>query len=262
MRQALAAEWTKLRTVSSAAWLVAAGVGGTVLLGSAMTASVDTSQCPSPASCQEDTVRLVLAGVWVGQVAVVVLAVLAVTNEYDTGMIQTTLTATPRRGTVLLAKAAVVTATVLASGTAGVIGSLAAGRAILPGNGFTEANGYPPLSVTDEPTLRAAGGTVLYLGLVALLGLGLGAAVRDTAGALLGVLTLLYVAPVVAALVGDPAWQARLQKVAPMTAGLAIQATRGLERLPIGPWAGLGVLAAWAGAAMVLGAVVLQVRDA
>jgi ABC-2 type transport system permease protein len=262
MRQSLASEWTKLRTVSSTAWLVAAVIGCTVLLGSAMAASVDISQCPSPASCQEDTARLALAGVWLGQVAVVVLAVLTMTSEYDTGMIQTTLAATPRRGTVLLAKAAVVTATVLAGGTAGVIGSLAAGRAILPGNGFTDANGYPPLSLADEPTLRAAGGTVLYLGLVALLSLGLGAVVRDTAGALLGVLTLLYLAPMVAALVGDAAWQARLQKVAPMTAGLAIQATRNLEQLPIGPWAGLGVLAAYAGTAMLLGAVVLQVRDA
>jgi hypothetical protein len=164
MRQVLASEWTKLRTVSGTAWLVAAAVVSTVLLGGAMTASVDTSLCPSPAGCQEDTTRLALAGVWAGQVAVVVLAVLAVTNEYDTGMIQTTLAATPRRGRVLLAKAAVVTTTVLAAGTAGVVGSLAAGRAILPGNGFTEANGYPPLSPADEPTLRAAGGTVLYLG--------------------------------------------------------------------------------------------------
>ncbi|HEV2893768.1 MAG TPA: ABC transporter permease, partial [Actinomycetota bacterium] len=104
MRRALASEWTKLRTVSSTAWLVAAAVGCTVLLSSAMAASVDTSQCPSPASCQEDTTRLALTGVWVGQVAVVVLAVLAVTSEYDTGMIQVTLAATPRRGTVLLAK--------------------------------------------------------------------------------------------------------------------------------------------------------------
>ena len=48
----------------------------------------------------------------------------------------------------------------------------------------------------------------------------------------------------------------------PQLREFAIQATRGLERLPIGPWAGLGVLAAWAGTAMLLGAVVLQVRDA
>jgi ABC-2 type transport system permease protein len=46
-----------------------------------------------------------------------------------------------------------------------------------------------------------------------------------------------------------------------MTAGLAIQATRDLDRLPIGPWAGLGVLAAWAAAAVLAGGVVFTVRD-
>jgi ABC-2 type transport system permease protein len=88
-------------------------------------------------------------------------------------------------------KAAVVTATVLAAGAVGVVGSLTAGRALLPGNGFTDANGYPPLSLTDGPTLRAALGTVLYLGLVALLSLGVGMILRDTAGA-----ALLFIEPV------------------------------------------------------------------
>jgi hypothetical protein len=47
-----------------------------------------------------------------------------------------------------------------------------------------------------------------------------------------------------------------------MTAGLAIQATKGLDQLPIRPWAGLGVLAAYAGAAMLLGAALFKLRDA
>jgi ABC-2 type transport system permease protein len=262
MRRALRAEWTKLRTVSSSAWLVVAAVAFTVALSTLATASVDTSQCPSPTTCLEDTTRLSLAGVWLGQVAVVVLAVLAITNEYDTGMIQTTLAATPRRSMVVVSKATVVTATVLAAGAVGVLGSLLAARTILPGNGFTPANGYPSLSLADGPTLRAAIGTVLYLGLVALLSLGVGTAVRDTAGAVTTVLTLLYGFPVVAAFVTDPAWHERLQRLAPMTAGLAVQATRGLDRLPVGPWAGLGVLAAYAGSALLLGAVLFELRDA
>jgi ABC-2 type transport system permease protein len=155
-----------------------------------------------------------------------------------------------------------VTATVLAAGTLGVLGSLAAGRAILPGNGFTAANGYPPLSLADGPTLRAAAGTVLYLGLVALLSVGVGTAVRDSAGAIVTVLTLLYVVPMIATFVTDPQWHERLEKLAPMTAGLMIQATRDLERLPLRPWAGLAVLAAYAGAAMLLGVVLFATRDA
>jgi ABC-2 type transport system permease protein len=47
-----------------------------------------------------------------------------------------------------------------------------------------------------------------------------------------------------------------------MTAGLAIQATPGLASLPIGPWAGLGVLATWASAALLVGALLLHLRDA
>jgi ABC-2 type transport system permease protein len=262
MRRALRAEWTKLRTVSSTAWLLLAAVAFTVAVSTLATTSVDTSQCPSPTTCLEDATRLSLTGVWLGQVAVVVLAVLAITNEYDTRMIQTTLAATPRRSVVVATKATVLTATVLATGTVGVLGSLLAARTILPGNGFTPANGYPPLSLADGPTLRAAIGTVLYLGLVALLSLGVGTAVRDTAGAITTVLTLLYVFPVAAAFVTDPPWHERLQRFAPMTAGLAIQATKSLDRLPIGPWAGLGVLAAYAGAAMLLGAALFKVRDA
>lgn len=259
---AVHAEWTKLRTVRSTGWLVVAAVASTVTVGAAAADSVTIVACPTPDGCLVDTTKLTLTGVWVGQAAVVVLAVLAVTNEYGTRMIQTTLAATPRRGIVLTTKAAVVTATVLAAGTLGVLGSLAAGRLVLRGNGFTAAGDHPLPSLTGEPALRAAAGTVLYLCLVALLSVGVGAVVRDTAGAITAVLTLLYVFPVVTQFVSDPRWHERLEKVAPATAGLAVQATIELEKLPIGPWAGLGVLAAYAGGAMLLGAIVFTVRDA
>jgi ABC-2 type transport system permease protein len=253
-----------LRTAPSTAWLVLAVVAVTVALSSAAVATVaatDTAGCPSPTECFEDTTKLSLSGVWLGQAAVAVLAVLAVTNEYGTRMIQTTLTANPRRVQVLAAKAAVVTATVLVAGALGVSGSLAAGRIILPGNGFTAANGYPPLSPADAPTLRAAVGTVLYLGLVAVLSLGAGAAIRDGAAAITAVLALLFTAPMIAPFVTDPTWSTRVRKFSPTTAGMAVQATTGLDRLPIGPWAGLGVLAAYAAVAVVGAAVLLKARD-
>ncbi|MGP3971166.1 ABC transporter permease subunit [Streptomyces sp. 6N223] len=255
------AEWTKLRTLPATAWLLLAVAAGTALAGAAATAAVDTSHCPSPAECFEDTTRLGLSGVRLGQIPVVVLACTAITGEYGTGTIQPTLAASPRRHPVLAAKAAVLAALVLVSGTIGVLGSLAAGRLLLPGNGFTAANGYPPLSLADGPTLRAAVGTVLYLVLVALLTLGVGTAVRDTAAALTGVLALLLVAPALVQLVGDPRWQERLEALTPMTAGLSVQATTRLAELPIGPWPGLGVLAAYAAAALLLGGLAFAVRD-
>jgi ABC-2 type transport system permease protein len=176
-------------------------------------------------------------------------------------MIQATVTAIPRRGVVLLTKAAVVTGAVLVAGAFGVLGSLLAGRSILAGNGFTPANGYPQLSLGHEPTLRAAIGTVLYLGLIALLSLGIGTAVRDTAGAITVVLTLLYAVPTIAAFVSDARWNERLQKIAPTTAGLSVQATVRLDALAIGPWTGLAVLAGYAAVAMLLAALLFTLRD-
>jgi ABC-2 type transport system permease protein len=72
----------------------------------------------------------------------------------------------------------------------------------------------------------------------------------------------LYIVPIIAGLVSDPQWHERLQKLAPMTAGLSIQATTNLDRLAIGPWPGLGVLAGWAAGAMLLGLLVFKLRDA
>jgi ABC-2 type transport system permease protein len=255
-------EWTKLRTVPSTAWLLLGTIAGMVVLSTMVTAAIDTSLCPSPTECFEDTTKLSLSGVHLGQMAVVVLAVLTVTNEYGTGMIHTTLTARPQRVRVLLAKAGVVTAAVLGAGMLGVLGSLLAGRIILPGNGFTAANGYPPLSLADGPTLRAAGGTVLYCGLIALLAVGVGTLIRDTAAAIATVLSLLYLFPIVGQFISNPQWNMWIQRYAPMNAGLAVQSTIGLDRLPIGPWAGLGVLATWSAAALVAGTAMFVVRDA
>jgi ABC-2 type transport system permease protein len=191
-----------------------------------------------------------------------ILAVLAIGGEYGSGMIRVTFTAMPRRTTVLAAKGVVVAGLVLAAGAVAVLGSVLAGRLILPGNGFTAAHGYPPLSLGDGQVLRAAAGSVLYLALIALLSLGVAAAVRDFAVAIGIVLGLLYLIPIIAAAVSAPGWHRHLDQIAPMTAGLAIQATTGLRTLPISPWAGLGVLAAWAAAALLAGGLLLRLRDA
>ncbi|MFI0450088.1 ABC transporter permease [Actinomadura sp. 6N118] len=260
MIRTLHAEWTKLRTLPSSGWSFVGVVAVTVALSVAFTASVDAADCPTPQGCHEDTTKLTLSGTWLGQAAVVVLAALVITNEHATRMIQTTLAATPRRAVVLLAKAAVVAGVVLAAAVLGVAGSLLTGRFFLEGNGFTAANGYPPLSLGSEPTLRAASGTVLYLVLVGLLSLGAGALLRDTAGTITAVLTLFYIAPLAVQFVGDPQWRERLEKAAP-SAGMAVQATRDLDRLPIGPWAGLGVLAAYTAGALLAGGAAFIRRD-
>lgn len=258
MSRALHAEWTKQRTGRGTGWLLLTLVALTVLVGTV--ASLATSYGSTGPGA--DLPRLALTGVYLGQAIVAVLAVQAVGGEYSSGMIHVTLIAMPRRPTVLTAKAATVALLVLGAGTVAVLGSLLAARLILPAHGFTAAHGYRLLSLGDGSTLRAASGTVLYLALVGLLGLGIGAAVRDSAIATGLVLGMLYLFPIFAHLVGGAELERRLEQIGPMTAGLAIQATTGLRRLPIAPWAGLGVLAAWAAAALLAGGMALTLRDA
>ncbi|MFC4586145.1 ABC transporter permease subunit [Sphaerisporangium corydalis] len=258
MRRELHAEWTKLRTVAAPGWLLLAVVALTAAASAGVAATVT---CP-PAGCAYDVPKLGLVGVQLGQAVVAILAVLVIGGEYGTGMIRTTLTAMPRRAAVLAAKAAVLTGATLAAGTAAVLASMLAGRLILPGNGFVPAPGQALLSLGDGPTLRAAAGSVLYLALVALLGLGVATAVRESAVAIGVVLGLLYLFPIVIGMFADEGWRHLLYAIGPSTAGLTVQVTTGLRELPIGPWTGLGVLAAWAAGALLCGGLMLRARDA
>ena len=85
---------------------------------------------------------------------------------------------------------------------------------------------------------------------------------RDSATSIGVILGLLYLPPVLGQAIGDPHWQRLLQQSAPMSAGLAIQATIDLHSLPLRPWAGLGVTAGWSVAALVAGGLLLHRRDA
>jgi ABC-2 type transport system permease protein len=257
MRDAVHAEWTKLRTVPNSAWLLIAIIALTVGASALVTSIV---KCPG--TCGADTTKLSLTGIMLGQAAVAALAVIVVTAEYSTGMIRVSLAAVPRRSVLLAAKAVVVSAVVLVAGTISVLGSVLAGRIQLPGNGFTTANGFAALSVLHGPTLRAAAGSVLYLVLIGLFTLGISTALRDSGLTTAVVLGFLYVIPIIGDVVISPLWQHRVERWAPTDAGLAIQATRNIAKLPIGPWPGLGVLALWTTAALVGGWLVLRLRDA
>jgi ABC-2 type transport system permease protein len=256
---ALRAEWTKLRTLPGTWWLLLAVIALTAAVGAGVDAA---ATCPA-AGCGQDPAKIALSGVDLSQAVVAILAVLAISGEYSTGMIRTTLTAMPQRLGVLGAKAVVVSALALAAGTVGVLASVLAGALILPGRGFTAEHGYGPLplSLANGQDLRAAVGSVLYLALIALLALGVATAVRDSAVSIGLVLALLYLFPVIASAF-SPSWSRHLQQIGPMSAGLAIQATAGLHSLPLTPWQGLGVLALWAAGALIIGGVTLQLRDA
>jgi len=199
-------------------------------------------------------------GIYLGQAVVAVAGVLAVADEYSTGMIKLSLTAVPRRLTWFFAKAAMLIAPVLTAAALAVAGSALAGWLILPGRGFTPAHGYA--SLTAGADLRAAAGTVVYLTLIALLGLGAAAAGRDSAAAIGLVLGLLYLFPIAAAVISDATISRHLQQIGPLSAGLDVQATIGVNSLPLTPWQGLGVVALWTAGALLLGAFALKFRDA
>ncbi len=249
---AVRSEWTKLRTSPGTGWLAVAVVATTVGA-SAFAAAVTT--CPAR-GCTLDPARVSLTGVALGQAVVAILGVLVVGNEYASGTMRVTLTAVPRRMRVLAAKTVVVAVMSCALAVPSTLLSLWAGRSLLSGSGL------PPLDLGTGPVLRAAAGSALYLTLVAVLSLGIATVVRSSAAAIGTVLALLFVLPIVAQSVSDDDWQRHLKQVAPMTAGFAVQATRGLDTLPIGPWKGLGVLALWAAGALMLAAVLLRSRDA
>jgi ABC-2 type transport system permease protein len=254
---ALRAEWTKLRTLPSTGWLVIGTVAAMVAVSAGVALAVHVGS-----GDRQDPTKLCLIGIYVGQAVIASLAVLTIADEFGTGMIRVSLAAVPRRLELLVAKAINIAGLASFAGVLAVAGCLVIGRLLLPGDGLNAAHGYALVSIAHGPVVRAAVGTVLYCVLVALLSFGIATAVRDTAVSVGVVLGLLYVLPIAAQAVTDPVWKRHLQQIAPMTAGLAIQATTNVRSLPISPWAGLGVLALWSGAALLVGAVLFCARDA
>lgn len=258
MNSTLHAEWTKFRTTTGALWSLVAAICLTIGLGAIVDA---VARCGS-AGCNQDPAKLSLSGVYLGQLVVAVCAVTIMSGEYATGMIRTTLTAMPHRVEVLAAKAVVAAGWALVVGVIGFVGSAIVGQIMLPGRGFTPSNGYVSVALSHGGMLRAAFGSVLYLVLIALLSLGIAAAVRDSAAGIGLVLGLLFLFPIALVMVNNPHWHRHLEQIAPMNVGLEIQTTLDLHSLPLNPWAGLGVLGLWAAGALILGALVLRWRDA
>jgi ABC-2 type transport system permease protein len=263
MSHALHAEWTKFRTMAGTWWLLLAAAALTIAVSAA---AAGAFHCP-PDGCTlrqtgADPAKIGFTGADLGQVVIALLAVLAIGGEYGSGMIRLTLTAVPRRLTAFTAKALVTAAAALAASVLAVAGSALAGWLILPAKGLIAANGYLPLSLGNAADLRAAGGTVLYLTLIALLAFGVTTAVRDSAAGIGVVLGILLLLPIISTVIPDQALSRHLEQLSPMTAGLYIQVTEGVRQLPLTPWQGLGVTAAWAAGALILGATVLRLRDA
>jgi ABC-type transport system involved in multi-copper enzyme maturation permease subunit len=206
-----------------------------------------------------DIVMDALIGVQIGLMAIIALGVLLVTSEYKTGIIRTTFAASPRRGRVLAAKAIVAAGVVFVAGLIASVAAFFLSMPILRANGFAPS-AYPSPSLADEPVLRAVVGTALFLAVLAVFSLAVGAILRRTAAAITFVIGLVVVPQVVASVMSVDAttW---VQRITPI-AGLAIQQTRHRPDTVIGPWVGFGVLCAYAAVALGLALWLLRRRDA
>jgi ABC-2 type transport system permease protein len=239
-------EWIKLRSLRSTWWALAVTVAGAI--GVAGAVGVNTRDAAA------DLTNNALAGIALGLLVTGVLGVLAMTGEYSSGTIRVTLAAIPNRPLVLAAKAAVFGAVALAVGEAAALIAFFVGGAALP-------NRVPAPTLGQPGVLRAVAlGGAGYC-LIGLFGLGLGAVVRHTPGAIAVLVGGVYVlaqlvaglAPAVMPYVPVSIVANSMSVVRPVPAEGQVQF--------LSPWAGLGMLSLYAAVALGAGAWRLASRD-
>ena len=247
----LQAELTKFRSVSSTAWSLLSAAVLVVGFG-ILYAMVRVSRPPADPSAF-DAVGASLAGVQVAQLAVGVLGVLVITNEYANGLIRTTLAAVPRRTPVLWSKAAVLAAVTFALSLPAVLAAFVACQSVLSAEHLDTSFSQPGVA-------RAVVGAAVYLALVALLGLGLGTILRHPAGGVAAVLGLLLGPQMLTGFL--PADLADdVYGWLPSPAGLAVTTVRPDSTL-LPPWAGLALFSLYIAIVVGFGAWRLRRRDA
>ena len=257
---ALRSEWTKLRSVRSTVWSLAATI--VAVIGIGILASAATAARWRSGHFEDrlffDPTSVSLTGYFVGQLALGVLGVLTISAEYGTGAIRSTFAAIPHRPLVLAAKAILFGTVALVVAEVVSFAAFFIGQALLSGSA-------PTATLSQPGVVRAVAGGGLYLTVLGLLALGIGSIVRHTAGAITTFVALLLILPLVIAAfpasIGHP-----IGKYLPLVIGNSMTATtpRGAHAdfLPgFAPWTGFGLLCAYAAAALLAGAVIMVRRD-
>jgi ABC-2 type transport system permease protein len=244
------AEWIKLRSLRSTwytlACLFAVGLGITAL---AMNAA--GKQYAEDPQAWDPTSRSLTSYI-VAQLIIGVLGILVVTSEFATGLMQTSLLATPRRHRLLAAKVVVAAAVAVVAGQVLMFGAFFTGQAVLA------AQGLPHARLGDPRVLSAVAGGGLYLAAIALLAIGLGALVRATAGALAILVGIVFLVPAVAGLF--PTWLQGLFSYWPTLGAAAVLKTVPDPVFPH-PWLNLGGLCLGVAAVLAAAFVVFRRRD-
>ena len=249
-------EWIKLRSLRSTRWTALVMAAGMIGLGIVVLRWYP-SHWQHLAAAQKasfDPVNDGFAGLAIAQLAVGIIGVLVMTSEYSSGMIRATLAAVPDRRLLLTAKAAVLGLAALAAGELLSFVTFLAGQAVL-------TSPAPHATLGQPGVLRAVLLAGAYLCLVGLIGLGIGAIIRHSAGAIAALVSLILALPLV--LLPFPvSVQHSAGRYLPMM--IAENSLTVIRPVPfaLSPWAGLGMLCLYAAAALAAGGLLLARRDA
>jgi ABC-type transport system involved in multi-copper enzyme maturation permease subunit len=222
-----------------------------------------------PGSGNSDSVQPVLVGAFAGLIAVIVVATMFITAEYRRGLIRVTLTASPRRGRVLAAKAVVAGVATFAVGLPAAFGAWLLGEHKLRSGGISVA----PVPALTE--VRMIAGTAALLAVTAVLALAIGALLRRSAAAITAVIALMvlpyfFAGPLAVLPAREADWLLRvtpaagfaIQQAYPRYLQVAASYTPGNGYYPLAPWAGFAVLCAWTALALAAASYLLRRRDA
>lgn len=219
----LRSEWIKLTTLRSTWWTLGLTVLGMVGISAIFAASVsalagDMGGQGDVPGAESFGASAITFGYFIGQITVAVLGALAISGEYSTGMIRSTMAASPKRLDVLGAKAVVIGVVVFVTG---VVGTLLAWLVTLPLLPDVAA-----VSLADGVTWRVIAGTGAYLALIALLSFGIGTIVRNSAGAISAVLGVLLMLPIALQIISSlgQEWALDLMRFLPGAAGERLMA--------------------------------------
>ena len=247
------AEWAKLRALRSTWWCGLSAVMLIVGLGAVIAASGPPYKVSAGSSAAAG-VSSALLGVLFAQLVIGVVGVLAFSGEYGTGMIRATLAVVPSRQPMLWAKLIVVAGLVLP------VTLLCAVADFFTATAIESARGGSVISLTDPGVLRTVAGASLYLTVVIVIGVALGALLRKTAAGLAVFAAVFFVVPVVVAAL--PQTITGFAPYLPSNAGGALWGNPLTTTHALSPWTGFAVLCGYAVVLTGLAAWRLHRRDA
>jgi ABC-type transport system involved in multi-copper enzyme maturation permease subunit len=266
---AVRSEFTKIRSVRSTYWtllamfIVCVGLGALFSWGNTQRLSSIGSDhaflLQREHEIRASAVAISLFGLLIGQLVITVLGAMTITSEYSTGMIRTSLTTMPRRGTWFAAKGVVFGLVALVAGLVTSFTAFFVGQAIL-------SSWHVNATLGDHNVLRQVIGGGLFLAVCGLLSFGIGAMLRHSAGAIASAIGLLFVTLILSNFLPSPpsGWfgQADIDKWIPFYAGAHLWQTQMVGVNPFSPWIGFGVFCAYTAAAIIGGLVLFLRRDA